>query len=370
MPPLKEEPMQLRTYKYRLYPTMAQKKAMFQTLSVCRHWYNMALEDRKLTWEFEQRSITEFDQVKQIVFYRKAFPKAGMVSSRVLRSVCRDLDKAFKAFFRRVKAGEKPGYPRFKSTLRFNSFNFPVYGNGIKIDRRRLRLFGIGRVAVRWHRPIEGKIKQARIVHRAGRWYACFACELPDPTPLSATGERIGIDMGITALMTDNHGRKIENPRWYRKSEAKLRVAQRALQRKVKGSKNRKKALRRVQRIHEKISNTRHDFLNKIIYGLVQNFDLVALEDLKIDRMTHNPRLSKSILDAGWGYFKEHLVGKAVSAGREVIFVNPAYTSKTCSKCGSLFEDLKLSDRWVTCECGLSLDRDHNAAINILNRAG
>jgi putative transposase len=223
---------------------------------------------------------------------------------------------------------------------------------------------------VRWHRVIEGVIKTVRIIHRAGDWYASFTCEIPVPEPLPETGREIGIDMGINALITTSHGDKVDNPKWYREAQADLRLKQRKLSRAKRGSKNRQKKLLIVQRQHEKIVNQRTDFLNKLAYGLVKNFDRIALEDLSINNMVRNHHLSKSILDAGWGYFRRHLTVKAASAGREIDFVNPRYTSKTCSHCGTIFEDMTLAVRWVDClVCGLSLDRDHNAAIAVLGRA-
>ncbi len=302
--------------------------------------------------------------------YRQTFPQARSVFSQTLQTVADDVDKAFKAFFRRVRAGEKPGYPRFKSRNRFHSFAFKQFGVGARLDSRRLKLFGIGRVGVRWHRPIEGKIKTVRIVHKAGRWYACFVCDVPDKPPLPKTGQTIGIDLGISALLTTSQGEKVEHPQFYRAAERKLRLLQRSLARKKKGGQNRRKALLRVQRQHEHVKNQRSDFAHKLSYTLVQHFDLIACEDLKISNMVRNHHLSKSILDAGWGIFKQLLTNKAVDAGRQVAFVDPAYTSRCCSKCGTLFQDFDLATRWVECACGLSLDRDHNAAINILKRAG
>jgi len=362
--------MQLLVFKYRLYPTPAQEKQLYTVLHICRYWYNMCLEERKLAWELEQRSVTKGEQEKTATRYRKAFRCEEQVFSQTLQSVCDDLDKAFKAFFRRAKAGEKPGYPRFKSACRFHSFEFKQFGVGARLDGRRLKLFGIGRVRIRWHRKMVGTIKKVRIVNRAGVWYACFTIEQTDPTPLPPTGCAIGIDMGVSALLTTSEGEKVENPQWYRKAQAELRIAQRALQRKVKGSKRYRQAVRQVQRLHEYIANARHDFINKQVFVLVKHYDLIALEDLLIRNMVRNPHLAKSILDSGWGYFKERLESKAANAGRQVVCVNPAYTSKTCSACGMLFEQLTLATRWVECSCGLSLDRDHNAAINILNRAG
>jgi putative transposase len=360
----------LKTFKYRLYPTPAQEKCMFNTLAVCRHFYNMCLEARKLPYEREGRSVSKNDQVKQARLYRQTFPQAKAVFSQTLQSVAIDLSKAFDAFFRRVKAGETPGHPRFKSRMSFHSFNFPQFGVGAKLDGRRLKLFGIGRVRVRWHRPIEGDIKTVRIVYKAGQWYACFSCEVESKPELPKTGCYIGIDMGISALLTTSEGEKVDNPKHYRAAQKKLRVVQRALSRKKKGGKNRRKALRTVQRQQMHTANQRSDALHKLTTALMQTCDGVALEDLAIRNMVRNHHLSKSILDSGWGLFKQYLTYKAASAGREIRLVNPAYTSSCCSKCGTAFQDFDLSTRWVECVCGLSLDRDHNAAINILKRAG
>jgi putative transposase len=248
-----------------------------------------------------------------------------------------------------------------------------------------LKLYGIGRVRVRWHRPIAGTIKTCRIVYKAGKWYACFSCEV-ESQPLPETGKVIGVDVGITSLITTSDGEKADNPNTYREAQADLRRKQRKLARAKRGSKNRRKALKAVQRQQEHVANQRADFLHKLSYTLVQRYDGIALEDLTITNMVRNKHLSKSILDSGWGLFKQYLTYKADAggrpladcrqrscppqAGRELCLVNPAYTSKTCSSCGAIFEGLKLSDRWVTCDCGLSLARDHNAAINILSRAG
>ncbi|MGB9754695.1 RNA-guided endonuclease InsQ/TnpB family protein [Roseiflexus castenholzii] len=282
---------------------------------------------------------------------------------------CPNLDKAFQAFFRRVKAGETPGYPRFRGRNRFDSFGFKEYGNGFKADGRRLRLSGIGRVAVRWHRPLEGQIKTVRIRRRAGKWYACFACEA-EATPLPATGREIGVDVGIASLITTSEGAKEPHPGWYRAAQRTLCVRQRRVARRKKGSASRRKAVLALQRQHERIANARKDHLKKPAHRLITQYDRIALEDLRITNMVRNRRLAKSILDAGWGCFVRHLTSKAAEAGRVVLLVDPRNTSKTCSRCGHIFATLSLSDRRIDCGCGLSLDRDHNAAVNILKRAG
>jgi putative transposase len=362
--------MQRKTFKYRLYPTPTQARLLTQVLDVCRHWYNMCVEDRKLAWELEQRSVTKGQQEKTGIRYRAAFPKAQAVFSQTMQVVCDDVDKAYQAFFRRVKAGETPGYPRFKGYYHFDSFGFKQYGAGIKIDGRRLKIFGVGRVRVRWDRLIEGTIKTVRIRRTAGKWYACFSCELPDSVPLEPTGQQVGIDLNVENLLTDSEGARRESPKHYCKAQRDLRLAQRAVQRKQKGSQNRRKAILRVQRLHEHIKNQRQDLLNKVAHDYTLAFDLIALEDLRITNVVRNRHLSKSILDQGWGYLRQRLTVKAANAGRTVVLVDPAYTSKTCSCCGQVFQDFDLSTRWVTCDsCGLSLARDHNAALNILKRA-
>jgi putative transposase len=361
--------MQIKTFKYRLRPTPSQEKQLVKVLEVCRHWYNMCIEERKLAWEHERRSVSKGEQEKTGIHYRAAFPKAQAVFSQTMQVVCDDVDKAFKAFFRRTKAGQTAGYPRFKGYQHFDSFGFKQYGAGIKIDGRRLKLFGIGRVRVFWHRPLDGQIKTARIRRTASKWYVCFSCELPDPVALAPTGQQVGIDLNVENLLTDSTGKRVEAPKHYQATQNALRLAQRALQRTKKGSKNRRKSLLRVQRLHEHIRNQRQDLLNKVAHTYTQANDLIALEDLKIASMVRNRHLSKTILDQGWGYLRNRFVAKAANAGRQIVLVNPAYTSQTCSCCGQRFQDFDLSVRWVTCQCGLSLARDHNAAINILNHA-
>jgi putative transposase len=360
--------MQVKCYKYRIYPTDSQEKIMLSHIETCREFYNSCLSERKESYEQEQKSVSLTEQNRHVKYVKDSIPEANGIHTHVLQNVVADLDKAFKAFFRRVKSGEKPGYPRFKGFGRFDSFGFKEYGNGFKIDGRRLRMFGIGRVAVRWHRKMLGKVKSMRIVRKAGKWFASFSCEV-EAKPLESTGEVIGIDVGIKSLLTLSNSETIENPKWYRDSEKKLRKAQRSLARKKKGGSNRRKQIRQVQTVHLKTQNKRRDFINKVANSLIMRFDGIALEDLQIKNLVRNGKLSKSILDAGWGYLLSRLQAKAECAARTIELVNPAYTSKTCSNCGIVFENLKLSDRWIKCECGLSLDRDHNAAINILSRS-
>lgn len=356
----------MRCFRYRLYPTKTQADGLTATLDVCRTFYNGLLDERKVGYE-NGHTVTKTEQLRRV----KELKATGLplfVHSHLLQVVATDLDKAFQNFFRRVRSGETPGFPRYKGRDRFDSFGLKEFGNGFKIDGRRLEISGIGRVAVRWHRELPEGVKTVRITRRAGKWYACFACEVEDEA-LPQTGEAVGLDVGISHLLATSDGEFVENPRWYRAGQKDLRRVQRSVARKKKGGRNRRKTVLQLQRHHERVKNRRQDFLNKVAHRLISRYDVIVLEDLRIKNMVRNKHLSKSILDAGWNYLTQRLEGKAEGAGRRVEFVPAAYTSKTCSRCGAVFENLTLSVRWVECACGLSLDRDTNAAINILCRS-
>jgi len=359
--------LSLACYRVRLYPSKTQTKDLAATLDVCRSFYNALLDERKVGYE-NGHAVTKTEQLRRVKELKQTCPEAANIHSHVLQVVAADLDKAFQNFFRRVKSGETPGYPRYKGRNQFDSFGLKELGNGFKRDGRRLEISGIGRIAVRWHREIIGTIKTVRITRKANKWYACFACEV-ETEALPPTGKAVGIDVGISHLLATSDGEFVENPRWYRAGQKDLRRVQRSVSRKKKGGKNRRKTVLQLQRHHERVKNRRQDFLNKVAHGLISRYDVIALEDLRIKNMVRNRHLAKSILDAGWNILTQKLKGKAESAGRLVEFVAAAYTSKTCSACGAIFENLTLSDRWVSCECGLSLDRDHNAAKNILCRS-
>jgi putative transposase len=357
-----------KAFVFRLYPSKSQRARLEAVRETCRHFYNDMLRERRDAYRLRGVSVTKTEQLRKVKVEKDTSPYAIDVHSHILQNVASDLDKAFQAFFRRVKSGESPGYPRFKGRNRFAGFGYKEFGNGFKIDGRRLKLWGIGRIAVRWHRKIEGAIKTARVYCRAGKWFVAFACEVEKSEPLPQTGAEIGIDVGLLRLATLSNGEQKENPRWYRRIERRLRVIQRKVSRRKLGGSNRRKAVRQLQGLMVKVANTRKDYLNKFSNELIRRFDRIVLEDLRVTAMTRG-YFAKSILDAGWSYLVTRLTHKAESAGREVVLVDPAYTSKTCSGCGAVFEHLSLSDRWIECECGVSLDRDHNAALNILSRA-
>ena len=355
----------LKVFRYRLYPTTAQRERLEATLETCRRFYNDCLGERKAVYETEGRTVGKVEQLRRVKVHKVNNPFAADVHSHILQVVVADLQKAFDAFFRRVQAGETPGYPRFKGVSRFRSFGLKEHGNGFKIDGRRLKLSGIGRIAVRWHRGIEGgKIKTVRICKKAGKWYAAFSCEV-EAQPLRPVDTEVGIDAGLSSLFVLSSGEHVENPRWYRESQRKLRVLQRAAARKKRGGANRHKAVAVLARFTEHVANQRKDFLNKLASTLVCCFGRIAVEDLSIGRMAKG-RFAKSILDAGWGYFRQRLQSKAENAGRTVALVDPAYTTQDCCQCGHR-QKLSLRERWYSCSCGNSRHRDENAALNVLS---
>jgi putative transposase len=353
----------MRTYLYRLFPSKPQRARLESVLETARRFYNDCLGERKAAYEIEGHTVSKTEQLRRVKVHKVNNPFAADVHSHVLQVVVADLDKAYKAFFRRCKSGETPGFPRFKGKNRFRSFGLKEESNGFKIDGRRLRLTGIGRVAVRWHRPLEGTIKTLRIVCKAGKWYASFCCEV-EPALLPPCATEVGIDAGLSHLFVLSSGDKIDNPRWYRRSQAKLSVLQRSVARKKKGGKNRKKAGKRLAKHAEHVANQRKDYLGKLVCTLIGCFGFIAVEDLSIKRMVHG-NLAKSILDAGWGFFKQRLLAKAENAGRQVALIDPAYTTQDCCQCGHR-RKLSLAERWYLCPCGNSRDRDENAAWNVL----
>lgn len=361
----------LRTYKYRLYPTNKQKRILNQTLDVCRYLYNDSLAERKSAWECDKKSISYNDQAAELTQRKKvnSYPALKQVHSQVLQDVLRRVDKAFQNFFRRVKNGEEPGYPRFKSENRYDSFTYPQ--SGFELNGNHLFLSKIGSIKVKLHReiPKNAVIKTCTIEREVDLWYVCFSVELK--LPAASTKEikaAVGIDMGLNHMMTLSNGEVIDNPRHLKKTEKKLAKHQRRLSRKKRGSKNRGKQKKKVAHIHKQIVNQRKDMHHKLSRMLVNNYDLIVFEDLKVKNMVKNPHLAKSISDAGWEQLTRFTSYKAEEAGSVVVEVNPDGTSQECCVCKHK-EHLTLAQRTFRCSnCGNEMDRDVNAAINILNR--
>jgi putative transposase len=355
-----------KTFKYKVQPTPAQAAQLEATLRVCRELYNAALQERRDAWKMSRVSVGYYQQKAQLPEIRTIREDCAAIHSQVLQDVVLRVDRTFKAFFRRVKAGEKPGYPRFKGRDRYTSFTYPQWGNGASLVGERLLLSKIGYLVVRWSRPLEGTPKTVTISKEADGWYICISCADVPVQPLSLTGEETGIDVGLESFATLANGEQVENPRYYRKAEKALKRAQRRVSRRKKGSHRRRKAVKLLAKQHLKVRRQRLDHHHKTALTLVQRYDTIYYEALQVANMVQHHHLAKSIADAGWSQFCTILVFKAENAGKQAVAVPPAYTSQICSGCGVVVQK-GLSVRWHACpDCGTSLHRDHNAALNIL----
>jgi putative transposase len=355
-----------KTYKYRLLGNKQTFIKADEWLMLCQRLYNTALEQRISIYRQHKETISCYSQINQLPEVRSEFPEYQAVGSQVLQDVIERLDKAYKAFFRRVKnVGDKAGFPRFRSRDRYDSFTLKQ--SGWKLDGKYLTIRNVGRFKLRLSRTIEGDIKTVSVRREVGKWYVCFSCDKVPERKLEPCTKDIGIDVGIKSFSVDSDEHREFNPAYFRHAEEQLRVRQRILSKRVKGSHGRKDARLLVAKAHEKVANRRNHFLHKVANHYITNYGVIYIEDLNIKGMSKNHHLAKSIHDASWGKFFEMLNYKAEEAGRLVIKV-PRFepTSKTCSACGAINQELTLSDRqWVCKTCGVLHDRDYNAAKNI-----
>lgn len=356
-----------KAFKYRLYPNRSQTEALETRLETHRRLYNAALEGRKNAYEVEQRTVSYGEQSGHLKEARKSNPYLAATNFSSTQATLSRLDRAFKAFFRRIKSGEAPGYPRFKGRDRFDTVEFPSYGDGCKLKGNgRLYLQHVGHVKVKLHRPTVGVIKTVSVKRQCGKWYVVFVCDIGNAPEPTTGGTEVGIDLGLKSFLVTDGGESVSAPQHYRKAQKRLRRASRALSRRVKGSARRRKARQRVAKLHEKVANQRRYFHHKTARKLVDSHTLIAVEALNIKGIARS-RLAKSIHDAGWAQFINILVSKAEEAGVRVVAVDPKNTTQACSRCGALPEVKKaLSDRVHSCPCGYVADRDVNAAGNIL----
>src|SRR5436190_5651218 len=369
-----------------VYANKATEQKLDWTLARCRELYNAGLSERKDASKYAGKSISYYDQQNDLPEIKAEIREEYQDrAAHVLQDVLRRLDKAFQNFFRRCKNGENPGFPRFQGRNRYDSFTYPD-GAGWKFDGHSLSLSKIGTAKVKLHRPLEGKIKTVSIKREVDQWYVAFSCEIEEPEKLPVSYEDVGIDLGVTHLATLSNGEMIEHPRYYRKAKRVLEKRQHALSRKKRGSHRRERARKLVAKAHRKIARQRKDFQQKESKKLIECYQLIVFEDIKTGNLTRKPKpkqdeqgkyvsngaaakggLNTSILDAGWGTFVSMCSVKAAWAGRALIKVSPQFTSQVCSGCGQVHKK-DLSERWHSCECGTELDRDVNAAINILER--
>lgn len=357
-----------KTFKYRLFPKKSQQTKLNNTLEICRQVYNKTLAIRKELWEAKQESLGLYDTNKLLTSWKKDRPDFGDVYTQVLQNAQERVDLALKAFFRRVRAGEKLGYPHFKGYGRYDSFTFKQHG--FKLDGDLLALSKIGNVKIKLHRSLEGKIKTLTVQRdRLGKWYACFSCVV-EPEPLPLVEKFVGIDLGLTTFATFSDRGKIERQRWFKQEEKELGRVQRRITKLSKGSPERKKAIMVLNHIYTRITNRRNDFSHKESLKLVNSYQLIVFEDLSIQDMQENGQkaINKGIADVAWNQFVQHTITKAEETGRVVVLVDPKNTTQLCSGCGAtVYKDLHT--RIHNCPyCDLKLSRDINAAINILRR--
>ena len=375
--------MALKTYKFRLYPTRKQVEKLEWTLARCCELYNAALQERREMYTYTGKGTTYNRQAMQLPEIKEIREEYKDIHSQVLQDVLRRVENAFKGFFKRVKAGKKPGYPRFQGCNRYDSFTYPQAG--FSIENGRLALSKIGHVKMKLHRKVLGNMKTCTLKREGSCWYVCLVCEVQSVPRTPYTDECVGIDLGVSKLATLSTGDVIENPKHYRRAEKKLAKAGQALSRKKRGSKRRKKAVERVARLHRKVRNQRKDYLHQWSRRLVNTYETIVFEEIAPANLSKRAKpkqdeetghylpngasaksgLNKSILDTGWATFIAFCEYKAANAGTvQVVKVDPKYTSQVCSECGVVVKKT-LSERWHSCECGCELDRDHNAAINI-----
>ena len=379
--------------KYRIFPTKGQSHQLDETLETCRLVYNSFVHWRTFEYETAEKSVGRYEQEAALTQWKhkvsdgkKEHPELSDVHAHLLQNVAHRVDLAFRAFFRRVKAGENPGYPRLKGNGQYDCFCFKQWGNGIQFKNGNLWLSKIGEIKCKVHRPLLGTAETCCLRRVNGKWFACITCAV-EPFALPVSEESVGIDVGLKTFAALSDGTFLENPRFFRTEEAALAKAGRKQAKTKNRSPVRKKANKVLARIHERVRNRRHNFAHQTARRLVNQYGMIAIEKLAVKNMSRAPApkpgvenegqylpngasqksgLNKSILDAAWSQFRSILTNKAESAGRDVVAVHPASTSQKCSGCG--YQASKtLKERWHLCPmCGASLNRDTNAAINIL----
>jgi putative transposase len=349
----------------RLKTTSKQRQRLESLMVELCDLYNAALQERRDAWKVQRKKISLFDQQRELTQLRASCPVSVSFPAVIQRDPLRRVDRAFKAFFRRVKAGEHPGYPRFKSVHRYDSFS--VEGGRFKISDGSLSIVRIGSFRTKTRCKLRGEPRELRIKRCGQKWRAQVVCEIgpaPEKVPVASA---VGIDVGLSSLATLSDGTEIRNPRWGRAAGDELAKANQSLARKMRGSRNRSKARERLRRTYQRIVGRRSTYLTAVAKSLVRDYDLIAYEDLKIRQMVRS-NLAKSILDAAWKQLIGRLHCEAEYAGKWMIPVDPRGTTQQCYGCKRRVPKT-IAHRIHECpHCGLCIGRDHNAALNVLER--
>lgn len=337
---------------------------MEKWLEECRMLYNNFVAQRKDGWEQREESFTLYKQLNRLPELKRTYPGLKRVYSQVLQNVGIRVDLAYQSFFRRIRHKEKPGYPRFRGFGRYDSFCYPCCRD-IKIGDDFITLPKLGKICLVKHRDVDGRLKTVTVKRNHGKWYVYVVTDTVKRVNYGDSDLATGLDVGITSFATLSNGEKVENPRFFETKQKALARAQRKHQKARDNKGNVKKTRRVLSHIHEKIADCRRDFAHKTANGLVKKYGFIAVEDIDINSLLKKRWMNKQILDAAWSSFINILADKAECAGRQLVKVNPAYTSQTCCSCGSRTV-VELKDRVFQCQCGHSEDRDVNAAKNIL----
>lgn len=355
----------MKSYKFKIKVSKSAKQKFEQTLNLCRELYNSALQERRDAWKLNRISINYHIQRAQLPDIKLIRPEFDDIYSQILQDVLRRVSKSFDAYFRRVSRGEKAGYPRFKGKNFFDSFTYVQ--SGFKLIGDKLHLSKIGNIKLRLSRKIAGNIKTCTIKREVSGWFVIFAVE-DEPVRLPYSDKAIGIDVGLENFATYTEGEPTPNPRFFETLQSKLRVANRKVSRRKKGSAGRREAVLQLRKIHQKIKDCRNDFQHKLSTQIVSNYGTIAVEDLNVKGLAGG-FLAKQVLDAAWSSFLHKIEYKAENAGRDFWKVNACGTSQTCT-CGATVKK-DLSVRWHHCpSCNLSAHRDSVSASVILQRAG